>query len=86
MTPSALDRTQVVDQLTSVFRQVFDNEKISLRDEMTAKDVKDWDSLNHINLIVAVEMKFNIKLKTAEIARLANVGQFIDVILQKLQR
>ncbi len=86
MTPNALDRNQVVEQLTGVFHNVFDDEKIVLHDALTAKDVKDWDSLNHINLIVAVEMKFGIKLKTAEIARLANVGQFIDVILQKLQR
>ena len=77
-------RTQAQD----VFRQVFDDPEIELRDEMTAEDIQGWDSLMHINLIVAVEKRFRIKFATAEIARLKgddqNVGTFIQAVAGKI--
>ncbi len=79
-----ISREEVKNSLTEIFRNVFDNDAITLHDEMTAKDVKRWDSLNHINLIVATEQKFKVKFITAEVIRLKNVGGFIDMILQKL--
>lgn len=77
-------RKELFEKLTPIFHDVFDNPSIVLRDAMTAKEVPEWDSLNHINLIVAVEQAFGIKFKTAEIAKLANVGEFIDAIQKKL--
>ena len=50
---------------------------------MTAKDVQDWDSFNHINLVVATEARFGIKFQTAEIESLRNVGQFVELIRKK---
>jgi len=52
---------------------------------MTAVDVAEWDSLNHINLIVAIEREFKIKFTTAEVAGLKNAGDLIDLILRKAQ-
>ncbi|MFI5360976.1 MAG: acyl carrier protein [Elusimicrobiota bacterium] len=71
-----------------VFRQVFDDAELVLRDEMTAEDIPGWDSLTHINLMVALEKLFLIKFATAEISKLKdegqNVGTFLALIGAKL--
>ena len=73
-----------------VFRQVFDDPEIVLRDEMTADDIPGWDSLTHINLVVALEKRFKIKFATAEISRLKengqNVGTLLALLAKKLAR
>lgn len=71
-------------QLTEIFRDVFDDESIEIFDAMTAKDIEEWDSLNHINLIVAVERHFKVKFTTKEVSNLANVGEFVALIGSKL--
>jgi acyl carrier protein len=70
-------------RLNAVFRRVFDDESLTISRELTARDVPDWDSLTHINLIVAVEREFKIRLTTAEVMRLENVGSLMDVIRRK---
>jgi acyl carrier protein len=77
---------EIRTELTDVFREVFDDASIEIRDAMTAKDVEEWDSLNHINLIVAVEQKFGIRFTTKEVSNLANVGEFIALIASKLSK
>ena len=79
-----MTREEVQAQLTEIFRKVFKNPELILNDELTAKDVKGWDSLNHINLIVATEKSFKIKFTTKEIQGLPNVGKLIDVIHTKI--
>jgi acyl carrier protein len=74
----------VLAQLTQIMRDLFDNDSIVLTPETTAADVENWDSLNHIALTVAVESKFGIKFKTAELEELLNVGDFVHVIEKKL--
>ncbi|MDR1891980.1 MAG: acyl carrier protein [Oscillospiraceae bacterium] len=71
-------------KLQEVFRDVFDDGDIELRDNMTAADIEDWDSLAHIQLIVAAEKAFGVKFFTAEVSRLKNVGDFIALIENKL--
>ena len=78
-----MDQQTVVPRLTEVFRRVFDTPSLTLERSMTADDVEDWDSLTHINLIVAIEKDFKFKFTTAEVAKLANVGDLIDVIARK---
>ncbi len=56
---------------------------LALKREMTASDLEDWDSLTHINLIVAAEKEFKVKFTTAEVAKLSNVGDLIDTISKK---
>ena len=77
------------DRLQEVFREVFDDEELEIRDDMTAADVEDWDSLQHVNLIVAVEAEFGVRFATAEIAGLKdegqNVGTFLRLILHKMR-
>lgn len=79
-----MDRESVRQALQEVFRTVFSDPKLELFDEMTAKDVKAWDSLNHINLIVAVEERFRLRLTTKEVAGLKNVGGLIALLQGKL--
>lgn len=70
-------------RLNRIFTEVFDDEAIQIRDNMTAEDVDEWDSLSHITLMLAVEREFGIKLKAAEIGGLANVGQMIRLLMER---
>ncbi|MGH2414868.1 MAG: acyl carrier protein [Microcystaceae cyanobacterium] len=81
-----MSRTEIYEKLTTIFQDVFDDDDISLHDSTSAKDIEDWDSLTHINLVLGVEQKFGIKFRTAEVAQLANVGEFVDLIGLKLSK
>lgn len=79
-----MSREEVYQQLNEVFRDVFDDEDITVNDATTADDIEDWDSLEHINLIVAVEKKFNIKFNMGEVNKFKNVGEMVDAIIAKM--
>ena len=66
-----------------VFRDIFDDDSIVLRDDMTAADVENWDSLNHIDMIVAIESEFKIRFTTAEVTSLKNVGELMALVDKK---
>jgi acyl carrier protein len=72
------------EKLNSIFRMVFDNEDINLRPEMTANDVDGWDSLSHVNLILAVEKGFGIRFTQRELLTFRNVGDLLHSIEIKL--
>jgi acyl carrier protein len=74
---------EIRDRLNRIFQHVFDDESIQIRDDMTADDIEEWDSLNHINLVVAVERSFRVKFTTKEVDGLANVGEFIALVGRK---
>ena len=71
-------------QLEPIFREVFDDSSIVLSRETTSDDVEDWDSLTHMNLVVAMELKFKIKFALGELQKLKNVGEMLDLINRKL--
>ncbi len=73
------------DQMQSIFRNVFGDDELSLKDSMTAADVDGWDSLAHINLIIAIEKHFGIKFATAEISGLKADGQNIGTFLRLVE-
>ena len=79
-----MTREEVFAKLTDVFHDVFDDDSIVLSDSTTSNDVEDWDSLEHINLVVAVEKCFAIKFNMGEVAKLKNVGEMTDLILSKV--
>lgn len=78
-----MSREEIYAQLNEVFQDVFDDEDIVVCDSTTADDIEDWDSLEHINLIVAVERQFHIKFNMGEVNKFRNVGEMVDVIVAK---
>jgi len=74
----------ITEKLTEVFREVFDDEGIELFDEMTADDVDEWDSLSHVNLMIAIELAFDIEFQQNEIQNFANVGELRKSIESKI--
>ncbi len=75
-----MNREEVYVELTEIFRDIFDDEDIVLSDNTTADDIEDWDSLEQINLLVAIEKKFNIKFQLAQVSGLENVGAMVDLV------
>jgi acyl carrier protein len=78
-----LKREEVVDRLNHLFRDVFDDDDISVTDKTAAPDIEGWDSLAHITLILGVEREFRMKMTAAEVGSLKNVGQMIDLIVAR---
>jgi len=79
-----MERTQIMLEVQAIFRDVLDNEGIVLADTTTADDIEEWDSLTHIQLIVAIEKHFKIKFTSIEILSWQHVGEMVDCINQKL--
>jgi acyl carrier protein len=75
---------EISEILTAVFIEVFDDDSIVLADSMTADDVDAWDSMSHVNLIIALEIAFDIEFKQSEIQNFANVGELKQSIQEKL--
>jgi len=73
-----------METLNQIFRMVFDDETIQVRSDMTANDVDGWDSLSHVNLITAIEAKFNLRFSQKELLSQRNVGNLIDDIERKI--
>lgn len=79
-----MNREQIINEVTDIFKDVLDDDTILLEDSTSAKDIEEWDSLNHIQLIVAIEKHFNIRFKNAEINNWKNVGEMCMAIETKL--
>ena len=75
---------ELQDRLNEIFCEVFDDEDIKITPEMTANDVDGWDSLSHVNLIVAIESKFNIRFSQKELLTFKNVGDLLNCIRSKI--
>lgn len=75
---------EIYERLNSVFREFFDDEEIELDDETTADDIEDWDSLNHITLMAAVEDEFGIRFTMGEVSGMENVGEMVEIIKRKM--
>jgi len=75
-----MTRDEIHQKLTGVFRDVFDNPGLEISELTTAQDVVEWDSLMHVNLVVAVEKAFGVRFTTKEIKGLADVGDLMQLI------
>jgi len=74
----------VQDSLNQLFREVFEDDDINIAPGMTANDVDGWDSLSHVNLIVAIESKFGITFSQKELLTFKNVGDLLNSIQSKI--
>ena len=80
-----MDKPEILKEVNAIFIDVLDNENIVLKTETTANDIAEWDSLNHIQLVVAVEKYFKIRFSSGEIQRWKNVGEMIDSLSAKIK-
>ena len=78
-----MTREEVFERLNKVFRDVFDDDDITVTETTTSADIDDWDSLEHINLVAAVEQEFGMKFTMGQVGTMKNVGEMVDIILQK---
>jgi acyl carrier protein len=76
----------IFDELTPIFREVFDDDSIVLTRQTSADDIDAWDSLSHMNLIMAVELKFKVKFALGELQSLKNVGELADLVERKRKK
>ncbi|MDR3377894.1 MAG: acyl carrier protein [Verrucomicrobiae bacterium] len=77
-------REQVLTEVNRIMCGVFNNPSIQLKYETTAQDVEGWDSLNHIELVLAVEKHFKIRFNFAELQKFKNIGELCDNVAVKL--
>lgn len=78
-----MNKDEVLSQVSDIIRDVLDQPEINITLATTADDIEEWDSFNHINIMVAVEAHFRIKINTAEVEELKNVGELVDLVLHK---
>jgi acyl carrier protein len=75
-----MDESQIYSRMADIFEDVFDEDSIEVKPELSAKDVDGWDSLTHVRLLLTIEKTFKIKFSTSEIGNLENVGALVKLI------
>lgn len=80
-----MSREEIMERVNEIFRDVFDDEDLIITDSTNSDDIEDWDSLEHISLIISMEKEFNLKFDIKEVNKLENVGQMVDMIREKLE-
>jgi acyl carrier protein len=78
-----MERSEIINNLTTVFRKVFNNNSLVINNNLTANDVEGWDSLTHMLLISEIEEDFSIKFKLKDLNKMRNVGDMIEIINSK---
>ena len=79
-----MTRQEIFEKLNEIFMDVLDLDNCELTNEVTANDIEEWDSLSHIQLVVAIEKSFGIKFTSFEIMKWRNVGEMVDSLIGKL--
>lgn len=79
-----MERSEILEKLNGIFTDVLDNDDIKIDETSTANDIEEWDSLTHIQLVVAIEKSFKVKFTTYEIQIWKNVGDMVNSIQAKL--
>jgi acyl carrier protein len=79
-----MEKQEIEQKLTLIFRKVFANDSLALTNDLTANDVENWDSLTHMLLITEIENVFSIKFKLKDLNKMRNVGDMIDIISSKI--
>jgi len=79
-----MTREEIFNKVQDIFRDIFDEDDLVITDSSSSDDVEDWDSLNHINLVSAIEKEFKIRFALGELQSLKDVGAMIDLMVQKI--
>ena len=80
-----MTREDIFDGVKDIFRDIFDDDDLIIHDSTNSDEIEDWDSLNHINLVSAIEKEFNIRFALGELQTLKDVGAMIDLMEEKLK-
>lgn len=80
-----MQNDDIIERLTKIFRNLFENSSLCLSPETSAKDVKGWDSMANIMLAIEIEHEFRVRIKPAEMEAMRNVGELTDLIKQHQQ-
>jgi len=80
-----MTREELFDGVQDIFREIFDEDDIVIEDKTSSDDIEEWDSLNHINLVSAIEVEFKIKFTLGELMALKDVGVMVNLIVEKLK-
>ena len=80
-----MTREEVFNSVQDIFRDIFDEDDMVIENTTSSDEVEDWDSLNHINLVSAVEKEFKIKFALGELMTLKDVGAMVDLMMEKLK-
>lgn len=78
-----MNNNEILPRLNEVFRDVFGDSSLSVNENTTSADIEDWDSLEHINLIAAVENEFGLRFKMREVSGIKNVGEMLAIIAER---
>ncbi|MBE5851083.1 MAG: acyl carrier protein [Lachnospiraceae bacterium] len=79
-----MTHSEIMEKVQRIFREVFDDDTLVIEDSTNSSDIEDWDSLEHITLVVSMEKEFGLKFDLKEVNELANVGEMVDLIASKL--
>lgn len=79
-----MEREEILEKITELAREIFDDEELELTYETVAADVDGWDSLTHLALMNEIENEFEIKFQMKEVQGIKNVGALVDVIRERL--
>lgn len=80
----ALTRSDILTKIRDILADVVDDESLQLSEKTTADEVRDWDSINHVKLLIGLESELNFRFETDEVSGLHNVGELIDLVQKKL--
>lgn len=75
-----MSREEIFEKVQDIFRDVFDDDSLEIGESTNSDDIEDWDSLEHITLVVSMEKEFNVKFDIKIVNKLENVGQMVDLI------
>jgi acyl carrier protein len=81
-----VDKQKTLSEIAQIIREVVDQPDLQISMQTTAENVEEWDSFNHINIVVAVEARFGVKFHTAEIEELKNVSDLVELVWKKTNR
>ncbi len=80
-----MEMEKIYEGLNEIFRDVFDDDSLTVTETTTAADIEEWDSLANINIIVSIESEFNVKFNMDEISSMKNVGEMAKIISERMQ-
>lgn len=79
-----MKKEEILEKLTAIFRENFDDDTIVVTEKTTASDIDEWDSLEHVNLMAKIEKEFNVKFELREMLALKDVGEMVNLLEKKI--